>query len=56
MEEAYIKSIKMIKEHNIKNVKEYMELVKKYTLLNNISLEYISKKSFLKLVEEIKVA
>ena len=38
MKEAYIKSIEMIKKYKVKNLKEYMELVKKYILLNNISL------------------
>ena len=57
MEEAYIKSIKYIKKYEVKNLKEYMRLAKKYNLLNNISLEYISGKDFLELLEEInKVA
>ena len=50
MEKAYQKSLQMIKKYNIKNVKEYIMLAKKYTLLNNISLEYISGKKFEELI------
>lgn len=50
MEKAYIRSLQMIKKYNVKNLKEYMELAKKYTLLNNISLEYISGKKFDELI------
>lgn len=43
MKEMYIKSLRMIKELNIKNKKEYMKLVRNYRILNLESLKYISR-------------
>lgn len=54
MEEAYKKSLQMIKENNIKDLKEYTKLDKKENLLNPVSLEYVSKKEFNNLIEEIR--
>ena len=53
MEEAYKKSLQMIKENNISNIKEYTKLAKEENLLNPVSLEYISRKSFDNLVMEL---
>ncbi|MEE0269453.1 MAG: hypothetical protein U0I39_06720 [Clostridia bacterium] len=50
MKEMYIKSLRMIKELNIKNKKEYKNLVRNYLILNLESLKYISQtKSFRKI-------
>lgn len=50
MKEMYIKSLRMIKELNIKNKKEYRKLVRNYLILNLESLKYISQtKSFRKI-------
>ena len=54
MKEAYKKSLQMIKENNIKDIKEYTKLAKKENLLNPVSLEYISRKEFNNLIEEIR--
>lgn len=43
MKEMYIKSLRMIKELNIKNKKEYIKLVRDYRILNLESLKYISQ-------------
>lgn len=43
MKEMYIKSLRMIKELNIKNQKEYIKLVRDYRILNLESLKYISQ-------------
>lgn len=43
MKEMYIKSLRMIKELNIKNKKEYKNLVRNYLILNLESLKYISQ-------------
>ena len=53
MQEAYEKSLQMIKENNIKDIKEYNKLAKKETLLNTESLKYISGKEFEELIEGI---
>ena len=54
MNEAYEKSLQIIKESNEKlTKKEYTKLAKKYNLLNVVSLEYISRKSFERLVKEL---
>lgn len=45
MKEMYIKSLRMIKELNIKNKKEYIKLVQNYRILNLESLKYISQTS-----------
>lgn len=50
MKELYIKSLRMIKELNVKNKKEYRKLVRNYLILNLESLKYISQtKSFRKI-------
>jgi len=50
MKELYIKSLRMIKELNIKNKKEYIKLVRDYRILNLESLRFISQtKSFRKI-------
>ena len=41
MKSAYEKSLRMIKELNIKNKKEYIKLVQNYRILNLESLKYI---------------
>lgn len=50
MKEMYIKSLRMIKELDVKNKKEYRKLVRNYLILNLESLKYISQtKSFRKI-------
>lgn len=50
MKEMYIKSLRMIKNLNVKNKKEYRKLVRNYLILNLESLKYISQtKSFRKI-------
>lgn len=50
MKEMYIKSLRMIKELNIKNKTEYIKLVRDYRILNLESLRFISQtKSFRKI-------
>jgi len=51
--EAYEKSLRMIKEKNIKDIKDYTKLAKKENLLSATSLEYISRKEFNDLLEEV---
>lgn len=51
--EAYEKSLRMIKEKNITNIKEYTKLAKQENLLSATSLEYISRKEFNNLIKEI---
>lgn len=41
MKEMYIKSLRMIKNLNVKNKKEYIKLVRDYRILNLESLKYI---------------
>ena len=57
MEEAYIKSLQMIKNMNIKNEKEYNKLLHNYLLLSSESLKYISQtrrfKKIIRLAEEV---
>lgn len=52
--QAYEKSLRMIKKKNIKNLKEYTSLAKQENLLSATSLEYISRKKFNNLIEEIR--
>ena len=54
MKEAYLKSLQMIKENNITNIKEYTKLAKEENLLNPVSLEYISRKEFNNLIKEVR--
>ena len=52
MKEAYYKSLQMIKELNIKNEKQYSELVKNNMILSAESLKYISQtKNFKKIIK-----
>ena len=57
MKEMYIKSLQMIKRLEIKNEKQYNELLKNYLLLNSESLKYISQtrsfKRIIRLAEEV---
>lgn len=41
MKELYIKSLRMIKNLNVKNKKQYIKLVRDYRILNLESLKYI---------------
>ena len=51
MKEAYLKSLQMIKELNIRNEEEYNKLLHNYLLLNIESLKYISQtRSFRKII------
>lgn len=52
MKNAYEKSLQMIKENNIKDIKEYTKLAKRENLLSSASMEYISGKEFEELVRE----
>lgn len=54
MKSAYEKSLQMIKEKNIKDVKEYTKLAKEENLLSVISMEYISRKEFDNLLKEVR--
>lgn len=54
MKEAYEKSLRMIKENNITNIKDYTILAKKENLLSATSLEYISRKEFNNLIKEVR--
>lgn len=50
MKELYIKSLRIIKELDVKNKKEYRKLVRNYLILNFESLKYMSQtKSFRKI-------
>lgn len=50
MKSTYQKSLRMIKNLNVKNKKEYRKLVRNYLILNLESLKYISQtKSFRKI-------
>lgn len=56
MKEAYLKSLQMIKEKNIKTEKEYNRLLNNYLLLSAESLKYISQtRNFGKIVSIAKV-
>ena len=54
IKKAYEKSLRMIKDKNIKNLKDYTKLAKEENLLSATSLEYISRKEFNNLIEEIR--
>ena len=55
MEKAYIKSLQMIKQLNIKSEKEYNKLVQNYLILNVESLKYISgTRKFRKIIKLAK--
>ena len=51
MKEAYEKSLRMIKEKSITNLKDYTKLAKKEKLLSFSSLEYISGMEFGNLIK-----
>ena len=57
MEQAYIKSLQMIKMLEIKNEKEYNKLLKYFSILSADSLKYISRtrrfRKIIKLAEEV---
>ena len=57
MKEAYLKSLQMIKRLDLKNEKQYNELLKNYLVLNSESLKYISQtrsfKRIIRLAEEV---
>ena len=55
MKEAYLKSLQMIKELNIRNEEEYNKLLHNYLILNIESLKYISQtRSFKKIIKLAK--
>ena len=54
MKSAYKKSLQMIKENNITNIKDYTKLAKEENLLSATSLEYISRKEFNNLIKEVR--
>ncbi len=55
MKETYLKSLQMIKRLNIKNEKQYNQLLNNYLILNLESLKYISQtRSFRKIVQLAK--
>mgnify|MGYP001853909014 FL=1 len=55
MKETYLKSLQMIKRLNIKNEKQYNQLLNNYLILNLESLKYISRtRSFKKIVQLAK--
>ena len=51
MKSAYEKSLRMIKEKSITNLKDYTKLAKKEKLLSFSSLEYISGMEFGNLIK-----
>lgn len=54
MKEAYEKSLQMIKEsRTYLTKKQYSKLAKKYNLLNVVSLEFMSKKTFHNIIKDI---
>lgn len=54
MKSAYKKSLQMIKEKNITNIRDYTKLAKEENLLSATSLEYISRKEFNNLLKEVR--
>ena len=50
--EAYEDSLQMIKRNNIKELKEYIELIKIEKLLSIPTMEYISGKKMKRLLKE----
>ena len=60
MKEAYLKSLQMIKKLDLKNEKQYNELLKNYLILNSESLKYISQtrsfKRIIKIAKEVAQA
>ncbi len=58
MKEAYLKSLHIIRQLNIKTEVEYRELLHDYLILNTESLKYITRKKkfkdIVKLAEEVE--
>ena len=54
IKEAYLKSLRMMKKNDVKDIKEYTKLAKEENLLNPVSLEYISRKEFNNLIKDIR--
>ena len=54
IKEAYLKSLRMMKKNDVKDIKEYTALAKKENLLSATSLEYISRKEFNNLLKEMR--
>lgn len=55
MKEFYFKSLKVIKDLNVKNEKDYKQLLQNYLILNTESLKYISQtRSFKRIIEIAK--
>lgn len=54
MKKAYEKSLQMMKDKRISNLKDYTRLAKKENLLSAVSLEYISRKEFNNLLKEVR--
>lgn len=53
MKQAYERSIQMIKNKKISNLKDYTKIAKEENLLTATSLEYISRKEFYNLLKEL---
>ena len=54
IKEAYLKSLRMMKKNDVKDIKEYTKLAKEENLLSATSLEYISRKEFDNLIKEVR--
>lgn len=54
MEEAYIKSLQMIKEYKIKNEKEYNKLLKEHLILRSETLKFMTGKKFKEIIKLAK--
>ncbi len=55
MEEAYEKSLLLIKENKIRTEKEYVKLAKEHFLLNSVTLKLLSnKKNFQDVIKYAK--
>ena len=53
MKEMYIQSLRMIKNLNVKNKKEYIKLVQNYRILNLESLKYICQTKRFRKIKKI---
>ena len=54
MQEAYTKSLQIIKQMNIKTEREYIKIVNMYKILSLQSLKYVAQKRFKEIVEIAK--
>lgn len=55
MKETYFRSLQMIKKLNIRNKKQYNQLLNNYLILNLESLKYISQtRNFKKIIQLAK--